>query len=808
MKAGKAAGPDGLPIDIYKKFKDKLVRPMLDMLEEAFAENKLPMSLNEAIIILLPKSGKPNNKCENFRPISLLNSDTKILSKILARRLETVASYVIGVDQNGFMINRQGCHNVRRVLNILHQQKGEKDTALLALDAEKAFDRVEWDFLFDVLIRFGVGEKYCKWVKLLYQNPSTEVLTNNFISKSFNISRGCRQGSPLSPLLFLMAIEPLAIAIRKESDIKGIEMFGSEHKIALFADDVILFLKKLDSTIPALIQIIETFGKISGYRINNSKSSVMLLNEEERKSPISKVDMFNNVEIFTYLGIKITPKLEDIVTKNYNSIFENTVTLVERWASLPLSLIGRINILKMNILPKFLYLFQNIPITPPSNLFSRLKKLIIKFIWNNRRSRIRLSLLYLPFDRGGLQCPNFKWYYTAAQLRSIMFFFSTSNEQPVWVEMEKNSIPNKIPLESYLYDLDRKILQKMKGKVTNPMVLNMVRVWYETQRYLNISYTSEISRYCPIWGNPKFSPGKVDVGFKTWAEKGIKSIKDLYKEDNLMSFQELSNTFDIPKSHFFRYLQIRSFILSFQKSTGNIPPLSVLERVVTKDCYDKGRISLLYNMLVEGSPESSSSRLGAWSKDLNEEITPDEWSEICQDAQVQTVNTRLKLLQYNWLMRVYITPVLSNKFNENIPDTCPKCKVCKGTYFHCIWECEEISKFWKEVHNMIGKIINVSLPFGPRIFLMHLYPKLKSKECIFISMCILQAKRLIALQWKSLEPPSIKRWLREMVLNMSMEKITYIIKGKGKTFEDVWNPFRSFIEKEDSDMFKETIEDM
>jgi len=76
------------------------------MLVEAFEENKLPVSLNEAIITLLPKPGKPNNKCENFRPISLLNSDTKILSKILARRLETVAAYVIGMDQNGFMIDK------------------------------------------------------------------------------------------------------------------------------------------------------------------------------------------------------------------------------------------------------------------------------------------------------------------------------------------------------------------------------------------------------------------------------------------------------------------------------------------------------------------------------------------------------------------------------------------------------------------------------------------------------------------------------------------------------------------------------
>lgn len=137
------------------------------------------------------------------------------------------------------MLHRQRCHNVRRVLNILHDQRGRIDTALLSLDAEKAFNRVEWDFLF-VLKRYGrYGENYCKWVGLLYKNPIAEVLTNNMVSKPFNISRGCRQGSPLSPLLFLLAIEPFAITIRTNRDIEGITISGFEHKIALFADDVL-----------------------------------------------------------------------------------------------------------------------------------------------------------------------------------------------------------------------------------------------------------------------------------------------------------------------------------------------------------------------------------------------------------------------------------------------------------------------------------------------------------------------------------------------------------------------------------------
>lgn len=164
-------------------------------------------------------------------------------------------------------------------------------------------------------------------------------------------------------------MEPLAIAVRTSADISGIIFGRTEHKIALYADDVILFISRLESTIPALLELINSFSGISGYKINNTKSSILLLNEDKTENLQPEISQFKTVDQLTYLGITIGLRPDLTVKINYEPLMEEITQSINRWMSLPLSMIGRINILKMNTLPKILYLFQNIPLSPPDDFF-------------------------------------------------------------------------------------------------------------------------------------------------------------------------------------------------------------------------------------------------------------------------------------------------------------------------------------------------------------------------------------------------------------------------------------------------------
>lgn len=150
----------------------------------------------------------------------------------------------------------------------------------------------------------------------------------------------------------------------------------------------------------SLSKLLSQFGVFSGFKVNEDKSSITLLNEQERRNPEIPHPFINATEGIVYLGIKITPSLKTLNTANYEPVLSKVKNDTATWTRLPLSIIGRINIIKINMLPKFLYIFQSIPLAPPSNFFSQTKKLPSNCIWSNRKPRLWLSLIFTMWERG------------------------------------------------------------------------------------------------------------------------------------------------------------------------------------------------------------------------------------------------------------------------------------------------------------------------------------------------------------------------------------------------------------------------
>ena len=160
----------------------------------------LPISMTRANIVLILKPDKDPLDPGSYRPISLLQNDVKILAQVLAVRLNGAISTIIHSDQSGFMPQKSTAINLRRLfLNMQSQADNMGDRALLSLDAHKAFDSVEWKYLWAVMRKFGFGEGFISWVQLLYSSPVAAIREGGRVSRTFNLHRGTRQGCPLSP---------------------------------------------------------------------------------------------------------------------------------------------------------------------------------------------------------------------------------------------------------------------------------------------------------------------------------------------------------------------------------------------------------------------------------------------------------------------------------------------------------------------------------------------------------------------------------------------------------------------------------
>ncbi|KAM9316655.1 proto-oncogene tyrosine-protein kinase ROS [Gastrophryne carolinensis] len=325
----KAPGPDGLPAEWYKQGMDRIAPRLWEVLKQALDSGGLPASFHEAHVALIHKEGKPADICASYRPISLLNQDAKILAKILANRLNGVILQLIGPDQSGFMPGRTTGINLRRLmsnLQIAHDNCGSR--AIASLDNEKAFDSIEWVYLWAVLAKFGLPAGFISYIKLLYDRPTARVRVNGCYSDPFVLQRGTRQGCPLSPLLFALAIEPLAIIIRNSPAIAGWRLGEIEEKISLYADDTLLYLADSYQSLEAALDTIGVFGRFSGLKVNWDKSSLMQVDGSDPRD-VSPRSQLKRVQQFKYLGIMVSGRTDEFVSLNISPPKDNPVVCLE-----------------------------------------------------------------------------------------------------------------------------------------------------------------------------------------------------------------------------------------------------------------------------------------------------------------------------------------------------------------------------------------------------------------------------------------------------------------------------------------------
>ena len=208
FRKNKSPGLDGLTAEFYVTFWDQLKHTLLLVYENSISSEMLPESLRVGVITLLEKKGKDRLDIANWRPITLLNTDYKLLTKTLGQRLKTVLPSLINKDQNGFIPGGSiffSSHTVRDIL--FYCKKENLDLILFALDYSKAFDSVNFEFIYKTFEHFGFGLNFKKWIKTIFNGGKSCVANNGHMSENFDIQRSTRQGDPISPLIFILGLE-------------------------------------------------------------------------------------------------------------------------------------------------------------------------------------------------------------------------------------------------------------------------------------------------------------------------------------------------------------------------------------------------------------------------------------------------------------------------------------------------------------------------------------------------------------------------------------------------------------------------
>ena len=505
MKHNKSPGIDGLPIEFYCKFWS-IIRPEIcEIIKNMVNGTNLQENQRKAILVLIHKDGELSH-LKNWRPISLICADVKVVAKILAKRLRNVMDKIVSKKQ--FCV--QGRTIIDSTVNIrdiiYNSNEMNISGAVINLDWEKAFDRVDWSLLTKTMYKIGFPIKIANWINNLYNGIQSTCLVNGFLSKPFNIERGIRQGCPLSMIVYVLFQESLYNAIEKSNIILPPKTKGEGRKIIGYADDTSGFVKD-DDGILELFHIINKFEMATNSKLNVRKTKIFGYGNWKGRTnwPIDEIKV--EIDYFKTLGIIFSTDYKLSVDLTWNNIYHKISKRISLIKNRNFTLFQKACIINSLLASKIWYTAH---VYPYSLEISKLiNKEIYKFLWNSNTEFLSRDTVCNTKDNGGLGLINIV-------LKAKSIFIATTLR--ILVNSENNSL-----VRYYMYGNVNKFI---KFETPPFEVSNVNTTYYE--------YAIEnFKKICKLQKFPNVNSKEIYKEIKPKWQPKIENMYPMYKWDNI-----------------------------------------------------------------------------------------------------------------------------------------------------------------------------------------------------------------------------------------------------------------------------------